>query len=402
MKRKIDKILIIAEYFYPDSIGGTGRYVYDLARYLAKNNKQVTVTVPRHDVGLPAREKIKGVEIERYGGHIYFFAKKFIPQTFLNMLWSYFYTKKILKNNAFDFVSFHHVSTTYLNKKIINKKNIPWSYHFHASMRQEWVFKNNNSNNFSRVLFGKILGAMENSIFKKSAVIIVLSAFSKNILVVDFGVAADKIKVIPGAVDEKWLNKVDCEKTIAYWPKNSWRLLSVRRLEKRMGLSVLIEAVKILRNKKQNVYLVIAGEGSLKKELQNLIDKNNLQNNIELLGRVSDEDLPCLYQTAELFILPTVALEGFGLATVESLASGTPVVGTNIGATAEIIQSFGKDFLVSANNAKILAVAIEKYFKKSAKEKKELSVRSVDLAKRYYSWPEIIKDIIKVYENIAD
>jgi glycosyltransferase involved in cell wall biosynthesis len=56
-----------------------------------------------------------------------------------------------------------------------------------------------------------------------------------------------------------------------------------------------------------------------------------------MIGFVADEDLATLYASADLFVLPTLTLEGFGLVTVEALACGTPVIGTPVGATPEIL-----------------------------------------------------------------
>ena len=121
--------------------------------------------------------------------------------------------------------------------------------------------------------------------------------------------------------------------------KNRPLILTVRRLEKRMGLENLIMAVEILLKKyPEKVFqLVIVGKGSLKQQLEKMISEKSLSNIIKLKGLVPRESLPLYFRVADLFVLPTTAIEGFGLVTAESFASGLPVMGTPVGATKELL-----------------------------------------------------------------
>jgi glycosyltransferase involved in cell wall biosynthesis len=74
-------------------------------------------------------------------------------------------------------------------------------------------------------------------------------------------------------------------------------------------------------------------------------------------------DLPVIflyYQMADLFILPTTELEGFGLVTVEALASGLPVLGTPVGGTKEILTKLGSDYLFDDSTPQSIATGILK------------------------------------------
>ena len=76
---------------------------------------------------------------------------------------------------------------------------------------------------------------------------------------------------------------------------------------------------------------------------------------VTFLGAISDSELPSYYQAADLFVLPTLELEGFGLVTLEALACGTPVVGTPAGATPEILNPL--DFRLVAEDVTAEAIA---------------------------------------------
>jgi glycosyltransferase involved in cell wall biosynthesis len=83
-----------------------------------------------------------------------------------------------------------------------------------------------------------------------------------------------------------------------------------------------------------------------------------LADRVRFLGRVSEGELRTLYAAADLFVLPTVAYEGFGMATVEALASGTPVVGTSVGATPELLEPLEPRLLAPEPTGPALAAAI--------------------------------------------
>ena len=83
--------------------------------------------------------------------------------------------------------------------------------------------------------------------------------------------------------------------------------------------------------------LAIAGTGSSDSSLREQVTHLALEDRVRFVGRISDSDLVNSYRTADLVVMPSQALEGFGLTTAEALACGTPVVGTPIGATPELL-----------------------------------------------------------------
>lgn len=89
-------------------------------------------------------------------------------------------------------------------------------------------------------------------------------------------------------------------------------LFTVRRLVARMGLENLIVAMKQVVKQIPEVLLLIGGKGYLEDSLHAMVRELNLESNIKFLGFIPDEKLPKYYQAANLFILPTMALEGFG------------------------------------------------------------------------------------------
>jgi glycosyltransferase involved in cell wall biosynthesis len=94
----------------------------------------------------------------------------------------------------------------------------------------------------------------------------------------------------------------------------------------------------MLRRRIPDFLLLIGGAGSLRAHFERLAASLDLQPHVRFLGFIPEADLPRYYQAADAFVLPTRELEGFGLVTVEALACGTPVLGTAVGATPEILR----------------------------------------------------------------
>jgi glycosyltransferase involved in cell wall biosynthesis len=102
----------------------------------------------------------------------------------------------------------------------------------------------------------------------------------------------------------------------------------------------------------------VVGGGLLTNEHLRLSSQLGLDGRVRFVGRVSEGDLLDWYRAADLFVLPTVAYEGFGMVTVEALASGTPVVGTPAGATSELLEPLDPRLVADGSDPESLASAI--------------------------------------------
>lgn len=180
---------------------------------------------------------------------------------------------------------------------------------------------------------------VERAVYRRGGLFIVLSQAFAEVLHAAYGVPRERIRVIPGGVDVKRFDiaetRVEARERLG-WPTDRPILLAVRRLVRRMGLEFLIEAMTEVVRHYPDALLMIAGRGPLRDELTALIEERGLERNVRLLGFVSDEDLPRAYRAADLSVVSTQALEGFGLIAVESLAAGTPAIVTPVGGLPEV------------------------------------------------------------------
>ncbi|MDR9827880.1 glycosyltransferase [Vibrio sp. FNV 38] len=106
---------------------------------------------------------------------------------------------------------------------------------------------------------------------------------------------------------------------------------SAGRLETVKGHDVLIKAMRYIP---KDIHLVIAGDGSQKQALQNIIDRLQLNDRVTLLGRI--DDMTCFYQALDLFCLPS-RQEGFPLTALEAQACGIPTAVTDVGSSSETL-----------------------------------------------------------------
>ncbi|NCC52545.1 MAG: glycosyltransferase family 1 protein, partial [Spartobacteria bacterium] len=132
-------------------------------------------------------------------------------------------------------------------------------------------------------------------------------------------------------------------------------IFTVRNLTPRMGLDVLIEATARVKEHLPNVLTVIGGDGFLRAELERQAARAGLDGHVRFAGRIAEELLPTFYRAADVFVLPTQALEGFGLVTLEAMACGTPVLATPNGGTLEILGPYGHTFLLEQADVTAMA-----------------------------------------------
>jgi glycosyltransferase involved in cell wall biosynthesis len=120
--------------------------------------------------------------------------------------------------------------------------------------------------------------------------------------------------------------------------------LFVGRLEKSKGILNLIKVFAQIE-KKKNFQLVIAGEGSLRCDINRLIRKNSLEGHIFCVGPISGVKLYSLYEGANALVVPSSSYENSPLVAIEALSVGTPIIGSNFGGLPEIISKVDRRLL---------------------------------------------------------
>jgi glycosyltransferase involved in cell wall biosynthesis len=371
-------VLMVGLEWFSDNPGGGGRYLTDVATGLAARGHRVTVLVPQQRPEHPLAEELDGVHLERFraGG---LGAKLRVPYEAVARL--------ARERGPFDVVHTHFAlygvgplwHPALAGARRVTQFQGPWA----AESRVEGEGRASVA----------VKHLIERLAYARSDAFIVLSAGFRDILVRDYGVRADRINVIPAAVDlarfEPPADRAALRAELGFGPGP--HLFAMRRLVRRMGLEVLLEAFARARAAHPDAVLRIAGTGPLEAELRTRADTLGLGDAVQWLGRVSDADLVRHYQAADLTVVPTIALEGFGLITVESLACGTPVVGTDEGGTAEILRPFAPQLLVPPGQPDALAEKLLAVWTKRLPLPDAAACRTY--AEARYAWSHVLSQV---------
>jgi glycosyltransferase involved in cell wall biosynthesis len=141
------------------------------------------------------------------------------------------------------------------------------------------------------------------------------------------------------------------------WEVEGFALFTLRRLVPRMGLDTLLEALgRVPTDKPWTLY--VAGDGPERGRLEALASACGRRDRVRFLGRISDEALEQAYTACDLFVLPTRALECFGLIALEALGRGRPVLGARVGAIPEMLEPVLPGWLFSPGDSSELASAL--------------------------------------------
>lgn len=234
-------------------------------------------------------------------------------------------------------VSIFHTSvlaSTIMGKGIGSKQ----IYVFHASAGHELLTEALSRGPLSRTtqLKAGVLLRLERNCLRSADAIVVLSEFSKALLQnLHPEIDARKVVIIPGGTTVALTGDPGRVESLV----RARRILVLRRLEWRMGIDMLLEAFADSQARVTGWKLDIVGTGSQAESLRKLSSKLGISDQVVFHGRVSEARRAELLNVASLSVLPTRALEGFGLATVEAMAMGVVPIVTSAGASPEIVKS---------------------------------------------------------------
>jgi len=251
------------------------------------------------------------------------------------------------------------------------------------------------------------LWLLEWSCLRRATLVHVLSDFSARQLRRLYGIPAARIAKIPGGADTERFrpapDRAAARAALGLRPRTPL-LLTVRNLEARMGLDRLLEAMARVRYFHPQAHLVVAGTGSRAGELRAQASALGVEDTVDFVGFVDDARLAVYYQAADAFVLPTRELEGFGLVTVEALACGTPVLGTPVGATPEILAPLEPSLLFKSASAEAIADGLDRFLRALAADPggaTALRGACHRYAESRYDWERAVTSLERALETVA-
>lgn len=235
-------------------------------------------------------------------------------------------------------------------------------YFFHSPWAREWRLENPNRWFLARLFHEMSRRKMEDFVLKRVDAVMVASEYMKRILHEEHPDVPDsKIYVVGGVVNDEVFIPRDKEYSRERFgiPKDKFVVCTLRRMVRRMGLEHLVSAMEVIQGKMKDTLLIMGGDGPLRKQLELMCLEKGVRS--AFTGYVSDEDISYFYSASDLFVIPTIDLEGFGLVIGEAMACGLPVIGTPVGAIPEVMEPLSKDLLLKSATVEGIVEGIEKF-----------------------------------------
>jgi glycosyltransferase involved in cell wall biosynthesis len=386
------KILFVSDVSIQDVIGGAERVLFEQTTRLAARGHDVHILTRRLPSHRSDDDVIQNVREWRYSIN-QDNAVSFFASTLRNGKRLF---ETLGKANNFDCINFHQPFSAFAVLRSDSCKKIRKVYTCHSIAFEEYSSRNAKPHSFyKRIVHSLHLASrkwIEKKVLNQSDQIVALSQFTCDKLINIYGVPDEKIAIIPGGIDLVRFHPAADKREVRerlHLPHEKTILLTVRNLVQRMGIEKLIIAMQEIAKLVPDIYLIIGGTGPLKDDLAMLSRRLDLDHYIHFTGFIPEDALPQYYQAADIFVLPTIELEGFGLVTLEALASGTPVLGTPVGGTQEILGRFDSRFLFKdISHESISGLLIETcqgYLNQPDKWQLD-SQRCRHFAEKYYSW----------------
>ncbi len=175
-------------------------------------------------------------------------------------------------------------------------------------------------------------------------------------------------------------------------------ILFVGRLEERKGVGDLIRACAVVKNSFPDFRLIIAGPGLRLRLYYKTLARTLLNDHAIFTSFVPFNELPQYYRTADIFCAPANSGESFGIVLLEAMASGTPVVATNIPGYASVLTHGQEGLLAKPSNHRSLADALLTLLKD-----KQMRVRMAEqglVTAEKYSWENVSRQIMDFYTTL--
>lgn len=247
----------------------------------------------------------------------------------------------------------------------------------------------------------------ERACLRRAARVQVHSDFSTSVLWKLYRLPAERIVKISGGVDVEHFRPAPDRRGVRATlglPLDRPIVLTVRNLEARMGLDTLIEAMASLVRSVPDVLLLIGGSGSRRAALEAQVRAHGLDKHVTFLGFIPEGDLPRHYQAADVFVLPTRELEGFGLVTAEALACGTPVLGTRVGATPELLEPLDAGLVFRDVTAETMAADLATLLARLASDPVEaarLRAACRHHTESRFGWERVVDELEQTLSDVA-
>ncbi len=313
--------------------GGVTAHVVQLARELGRSGHEVQVLAPHS----PSREFQDADLLVPLGRSVPLPSGGSIARVSLSW-WLYPKVRALLAREQFDIIHLHEPMAPILPLCVLEFSHSVNVGTFHASYARQHLYR----------FTSPIIKRWQQKLHGNIAVSPAARRYVNNTFPGDY-------EIIPNGIDFKHFSA-----NVAPLPQyldGKLNILFVGRLEKRKGLQYLLEAYSKLRWEIPNTRLIVVGPGNPDKESYRILSSHNLQD-VDFVGRVSYDDLPRYYASADIFCSPATGAESFGIVLLEAMSAGKPVVASDIEGYRGVVTEGEHGLLVPKKDSNALADAL--------------------------------------------
>ncbi len=386
------RIAMLTWEYPPRVVGGLAMHVYDLSTTMARNGLDVTVITVNGDE-VAESENLHGVKVKRV--YPYDLPSRDIVNwaVQLNVAMLEKAIHEVNREGPFDIVHAHDWLVAFAGRALKHSYQVPLIATIHAT---EYGRNNGLHNDVQRDISN-----IEWWLTYEAWKVICCSKYMVNELGRVFNLPRDKVVHIPNGVhpirirehqvpdDFKSRFALPYEKIIYF----------VGRLVREKGVQVLIDAAYKVLSNFPDAKFVIAGTGPYENYLRNKARDMGLGNKMLFTGYISDDDRDMLYLIADAAVFPSL-YEPFGIVVLESMAADTPVVVSDSGGLAEIVEHEVDGLYAITGSANSLADQILRILQNDLLAKK-LRENALSKVQNLYDWQVIANQTVEVYETVT-
>jgi D-inositol-3-phosphate glycosyltransferase len=377
--------------------GGMNLYIKEIALRLSKLDVQVDIFTKKDDTH-------DGAEIIELGSGVRIIYINAGPKKNLEPAYLEQYVDKFIdelsdfvsfENIQYDLVHSHYWLSGIIGLKIAKLWSLQHVTMFHTlSLAKEMALGERSDLTHRKKI--------EAEIIKNVDAIICSSSHEKNLINSYVEVPDKKIHIIPLAVDDNVFhpNDMNLVRQKLNIPNDLKIIMSISRLDPVKGLDILIKSVAKIKNRSGIKLFIIGGTDSpsaYQIYLKELVQSLNLSKSVEFLGAIAHGDLPKYYAIADIIAIPS-HYESFGLVTLEAFASAKPVIASNTGGLASIIDHEINGLLVDPGNVEQLTDALNSLLENSYNSNKLAQQALLDA--KQYSWDTTAYNVFQVYKSM--
>jgi len=319
------KIAIIAFHFPPQWVAGSEIAAYKLAKYLTKKDHEVHVITRNSKTDENLKQTSNNQDKYDFNIHHLKITKNRYLEHLEYWIKSFFLLKKI-NPDIIHFQSMFIALPSSLMKFLLKKPIILSGrgsdiYHFPKSNFLKFFYKYNLKNADAVVVLTKHM--------QKAA----LKIYNREIYVIPNGIETQKFS---GRARTKNIK--------------NWKIIYVGGLRKVKGIKYLLKAMKMIISERTNTSLTIIGNGEEYYSLKKIATDLGIAESVEFLGHVDNDKIPKHLDSSDILVLPSLS-EGFPNIILEALASGLPIICTDITGIREIILNGKNGFLVEPKSS---------------------------------------------------